>query len=97
MNVVIVKESEDRLESETWRYWVRVESYSHIAVTLDSYSKENRPTTRHKYRAIPGNYYSRLDRRKRTMELSDVPEPVDKEARVREGILAKVRFVELDS
>jgi len=46
VNVTVVRESEDRLERQVWRWWV--ETGSNIKGTLRSYVRERRPTRRHR-------------------------------------------------
>ena len=79
MYIEISKESEDRLSSKFYRFWISSEYRPVLQMILDTYAERTRRTTRCKW--VNDNLYSRLDSRSSNIMQQEVriPEAVELE------------------
>ena len=68
----IERTSDDKLHQETWAF-----AQFDTKLVLDSYGKWERESLRHKFKAVKGYTYSRLNSREFKMSINDVPFPLD--------------------
>lgn len=73
MYIEIVKESEDKLSSKLYRFWISTEYRKLIQIIFDTYAERIRRTTRCKW--VTDSFYSRLDSRGSDIEEQDVNIP----------------------
>ncbi len=76
----IERTEDDKLHQQVWTF-----AQFDTTLKLDLYAKLERATTRHKFKAVTGYVYSRLNGREFKMKSADVPMPADviEEARQR--------------
>jgi len=79
MYIEISKESEDRLSSKFYRFWISSEYRPVLQMILDTYAERTRRTTRCKW--VNDNLYARLDSRSSNIMQQEVriPEAVELE------------------
>lgn len=79
MYIEISKESEDRLSSKLYKFWITTEYRPIFQMIVDTYAERIRRTTRCKW--VTDSIYARLDRRNSDILSQDVtiPEGIVKE------------------
>jgi hypothetical protein len=73
--IIVNRESKDQLYCQKWEFWLTTSSANSefVYLVFNKYYELERPTKRHNY--VAKNIYQRIDTRKNTLSLDQVPLP----------------------